>query len=101
MRARIIRLTALGGRSSDAAKAVSCSSRMVRKWRARFVASGKDLHSLKDLPRVGRPKEVPLEVRCTVIKLACERPEDWQAPFRSVWTLRSLREAVTRETASS
>jgi hypothetical protein len=44
---------------------------------------------------------VPLEVRCTVIKLACERPEDWQAPFRSVWTLRSLREAVTRETASS
>lgn len=98
MRARIILLTALGGRSSEVAAAVGSSARMVRKWRARFLASGKELRSLKDLPRSGRPREVPLEVRCTVIKLACERPEDSQAPFRSVWTLRSLREAVARET---
>jgi transposase len=98
MRARIILLTARGGRSSEVADAVGCSSRMVLKWRARFVASGKDLRSLKDLPRAGRPRQVPLDVRCTVIKLACERPEDSQVPFRLVWTLRSLPEAVARET---
>ena len=98
MRVRIILLAADGRDSSEIAETVGCSSRMARKWRARFVASGKDPRSLKDLPRSGRPPEVPLVVRCTVIKLACERPEDSQAPFRSVWTLRSLREAVGRET---
>jgi transposase len=98
MRARIILLSALGWGSAEIARAVGCSSRVVRKWRARFVAGGKDPRSLKDLPRVGRPREVPLEVRCTVMKLACERPEDSQVPFRAVWTLRALREAVARET---
>lgn len=98
MRCRIILLAADGRPTCEIASAVGCSSRLARKWQARFVASGKDVGSLKDLPRSGRPPEVPLGVRCTVIKLACERPEDSQAPFRSVWTLRSLRDAVARET---
>lgn len=41
---------------------------------------------------------VPLEVRCTVIKLACERPDDAQAPLRTVWTLRALRDAAESKT---
>lgn len=97
LRARIILLAACGKRSSEIAKALGCSSRVVRKWRARFLEAKKKLLSLKDQSRSGRPQVVPVEVRCTVIKLACERPGDSRAPFRSVWTLRSLREAVAGE----
>ncbi len=97
LRARIILLAASGKRSSEIAKALGCSSRVVRKWCARFLKAKKKLLSRKDQSRSGRPQVVPIEVRCTVIKVACERPGESRAPFRSVWTLRSLREAVASE----
>ena len=59
---------------------------------------------LSDGARSGRPPTVTVETRCEVIKLACERPahkrpgKKTHAPFRDVWTLLSLSNAVEQET---
>jgi hypothetical protein len=74
---------------------------MACKWRMRFLARKRDLASLKDGERSGRPREIPLDVRCVVIKLACQRPDDKRAPFRNVWTLQSLYKAVAAEVERS
>jgi transposase len=39
-----------------------------------------------------------MEVRAEVIKLACNQPDKQKVPFRDLWTLGALREAVHRET---
>jgi transposase len=54
---------------------------------------------LHDAYRCGRPAQVPLEVHCELIKLACQRPADSKLPFRNVWTLNSLRDALSETTA--
>lgn len=41
---------------------------------------------------------VSVTTRCEVVKLACQRPEDSKAPFRQVWTLGSLQEALREQT---
>ena len=67
----------------------------------RFLKGKRNLKSLRDHTRSGRPPEIPLDVRCTVIKLACQRPDDERAAFRDVWTLQSLHEAVAAEAERS
>ena len=54
--------------------------------------------TLKDAGRSGRPARVPLDVRCRLIQLACERPDDNVTPFREVWTQQSLADAVAEAT---
>ncbi len=54
-----------------------------------------------DGDRSGRPARIPLEVRCKVIQLACDRPDKLYAPFRDVWTQQSLTEVVRRETGTA
>lgn len=89
LRAKIILLSAGGSGVAATARRLGTSDRMVRKWRARFLAAPQ-VESLYDRPRSGRPPMVPLAVRCELVKLACSRPDDGTAPFRDVWTYASL-----------
>jgi transposase len=55
--------------------------------------------SLYDAQRSGRPAEVPVEVRCELVKLACQRPADRpKAPLEQVWTRPALQQALWQET---
>jgi len=101
LRARIILLAADGKRNTEVASALACRSRTVCKWRMRFLASDRNLRSLRDEHRSGRPREIPLDVRCTVISLACQRPDERRTPFRNVWTLQSLHAAVAAQASQS
>ena len=94
-RARMIRMACLGESNAGVARRLGVTAQTVRKWRGR-IATVLKLNALEDAPRSGRPARVPVEVRCTVIKLACDRPK--KVRFRNIWTLGSLQEAVERET---
>jgi transposase len=97
VRAQIVLLAARGWSNAAIARRVGCSDRTVRKWRRRFAETPR-LASLQDQPRSGRPAAIPVSVRCEVVKLACQRPEGSKDPFRHVWTLESLQEALRKET---
>ena len=49
--------------------------------------------ALKDLPRSGRPKEIPSEARAWVISIACTKPKDLGYPHE-LWTQRLLVEYI-------
>ena len=72
---------------------LAVSVRLVRRWRNRFAAKP-TLRTLRDLPRSGRPPEVPLDVRARLISLACSRVDDDKTPFRVLWSLRWLQQAL-------
>lgn len=80
---------------------MGCSERSVRKWKARFIEDPR-VESLQDAPRTGRPRQIPVWVRCKLVELACDRPDDdakaAPAPFRVLWTYRSLADALEAET---
>lgn len=90
-RAKMIVLACEGKSNADIARLLGCTAQTVRKWRGR-VKRNKKLTSLKDNPRSGRPGQVPLEVRCEIIKLACDRPKE--QTFRQTWTLELFCETV-------
>lgn len=73
------------------------SERNVYKWTRRFAQRPK-LSTLRDRPRSGRPATIPVEARCEVLRLACERPvappDAPKARFRDVWTYDSLQQAA-------
>lgn len=81
----------------DIARATRLTPKTVRKWCERFTESP-TVESLEDLPRSGRPPEVPVAVRCELIKLACTSPDPQVPPFRCVWTLDSLQDALIKST---
>jgi len=95
-RARIILLAARGMTSAGIARKVGCDETTVRKWRKRFCQQ-LSKESLVDKSRSGRPPQVSVATRCEVIKMACNRPADNRAPFRDIWTLASLRDALDKE----
>jgi transposase len=90
-------LAAQGVGNGEISRRLRITDDMARKWRDRFVAN-RSLDSLDDLPRSGRPAEVPVEVRCQLIQIACERADDEQAPFRDVWTHNALGLALAQDT---
>jgi transposase len=94
-RARIIDALARGLGPSEVARLVGCSVRNVRKWRERWERAPR-LESLFDAPRSGRRLGIPLEARCKVVQLACDRPDKLKTPFREVWTQQALADAVRR-----
>ncbi len=61
--------------TEEIAQRLSIEGRTVRKWKARFEEDPR-FEALEDRPRTGRPAEVPLEIRCKLVQLACERPEE-------------------------
>jgi len=80
-RAQILLMAGKGFGSEVIARRLSCSSRQVRKWKARFAESPR-LASLEDAPRSGRPSRIPVAIRCQLVQLACARPEDAEEPLR-------------------
>jgi transposase len=97
LRAKIVLLAADGVGNEEIARRLSITDDTARKWRGRFAAS-RSLKSLADRPRSGRPAQVPVAVRCQLVKLACERVDEEQAPFRDVWTHNALGLALAEET---
>lgn len=93
IRANIVLMAAKGTPTPEIAKRLGCSERTVRKWKARF-RQNPTKKALNDAFRSGRPKTIPLEARCELIKLACQRTDDNIAPFHEVWTLRALADAL-------
>ena len=81
------------------ARQVGCSARTVRTWKARFLEAP-CVETLEDRKRTGRPARIPVEIRCQLVQLACERPggEDSPAPFRDIWTYSSLADALDKTT---
>src|SRR5262245_27239570 len=98
-RARIVLMAARGFGTETIARRLSCSSRYVRKWKARFSAAP-CLSSLDDATRSGRPSRIPVAVRCQLVQLACARPDDEEdpPPFRDVWTYASLAQVLGERT---
>jgi hypothetical protein len=58
-RARIVLLARDGVGTGEIARAVGCTDRAVRKWKARFTAKPTP-EGLQDAPRTGRPATVPV-----------------------------------------
>ena len=96
VRARIILRARDGWGTTEIARALGVSSRTVRKWKRRFRQCPK-AETLLDADRSGRPPRIPLFVRCTLIKLACERPDGDTTPFRDVWTHAALADALAQQ----
>lgn len=102
MRARIIMMAVEGVGTGAMARELGLSESMVRKWRGRWrgrMSARPQVSSLSDAPRSGRPAEVPVEVRCALVKLACQRPTDRpKVPLQQVWTRPLWQQALFDET---
>ena len=96
-RARMMLLARFGFGTTEIARRLDCSDRSVRKWKARFVEDPR-LRSLHDAPRTGRRCQIPIWVRCKLVEIACDRPEDVAVPFRVLWTYGALADALEEET---
>ncbi|MCP4447277.1 MAG: helix-turn-helix domain-containing protein [Myxococcales bacterium] len=90
-RAKIVLMAHQGLGTREISEGLSCSCRNVRKWKARFSANP-SAESLDDQERSGRPAQIPVEIRCKLVQIACERPaaQESPAPLRDVWTFESL-----------
>jgi transposase len=104
VRAKIVALACGGCSNAGIARLLGITEETARKWRERMRRM-RNVRALNDLPRSGRPSRVPIAVRCIVVRLACERPADppngqkaRRLPFEQIWTLRSLRARVAKET---
>jgi transposase len=101
-RARILLMAHQCEGTEEIARKLSCSSRHVRKWKARFAVAP-SLETLEDAPRSGRPARIPIAARCQLVQLACARPDGVKspAPFRDIWTYKSLADALRKRTGHS
>ena len=104
VRAKNVALACGGCTNAGIARLLGITEQTARKWRERMRGLS-DVKALNDLPRSGRPSRVPVAVRCEVIRLACERPNSpphgktaKRLRFEQVWTFRSLRDQVAKET---
>lgn len=98
VRARIVLMAASGFGTEEIARRLGVGASTVRKWKARFLANPR-LSGLRDRERSGRPAEIPVEIRCRLIQLACDRPDGDEKPalFRDIWTYGSLADALEEE----
>ncbi|MCP4448299.1 MAG: helix-turn-helix domain-containing protein [Myxococcales bacterium] len=58
------------------------------------------MRTLEDQERSGRAAQVPVEIRCKLEQIACERPaaQEPPAPFRDIWTYESLARSLEEQT---
>ena len=96
-RARMILSLAAGVGTTETARALGTCDRSVRKWRARWEQAPV-VESLRDGDRPGRPRVIVAETRCTVLQLACDKPDKLLTPFRDTWTQGALSMALTLRT---
>lgn len=99
VRAQIVLLALRGLGTTEIARQLSVNPRTVRKWKARF-AEDPHLDALQDRERSGRPNVISIQLRCRLVQLACERPDDPEHPvaFRDLWTYESLADSLERAT---
>ena len=83
VRAQVVLAAARGHGNARIAADLGAGVDMVRKWRGRFVELR--LEGLRDLPRSGRPRQIPEGDRAAVVALACQLPADTGVPL-SRWT---------------
>ncbi len=77
------------------AQNLQVTTKTLRKWKHRFMEQGMD--GLHDLPRTGAPPKFPVEQRCEVIAMACDKPENYGFEGETRWTLNTLTEAVHKQ----
>jgi len=94
-RARIVLGAAAGESNAELARRLGCTEKTVWKWRSRF-AVWSSLESLDDAERSGRPERIPVEVRCELIKIACDHPPE--ILLRDIWTQESLSDCLLKTT---
>src|SRR5918997_6147809 len=73
-RARIVLLAAEGMPGKEIATIVGCAEGTVVTWRGRYAEAG--LAGLADLPRPGKPPQLPEELRDRVLELTLTAPPD-------------------------
>lgn len=71
-RARTILLLASGASVRRTARQVGLAPRMVQHWKRRFLAQG--LSGLRDAPRPGRPKVIPVSTEARILAETQRRP---------------------------
>lgn len=96
-RAKAILMLQHGRRPVDVADALGLSDRWVRKWRSRWQACRR-LESLYERERAGRPRDISIETRCEVVKIACSSPEECDVWYRLTWTQEEIAIALERQT---
>jgi transposase len=96
-RAKIVLLAGAGLSNAEIARRLDCNEATVRMWRLRF-RDRKKLTTLKDKPRPGRPACVPMWVRLELVKIACNQPDKKKVPFRTIWTLKTIGQALHEAT---
>ncbi|HEX9349264.1 MAG TPA: IS630 family transposase [Gemmatimonadales bacterium] len=94
-RACIVLAAAAGQSNAKIARTLGFTEKTVRKWRGRFAARSTRA-SLDDHHRSGRPESIPVEVRCELMMMACDRPPE--IALRDIWTYASLSERLMRST---
>jgi transposase len=100
LRVRAIRLLGCGHGPAAVARRLDVSVRFVHKWRSRWQQSP-HLESLLERDRSGRPSKIPIETRCEVVKIACNRPETLRdgKRFRApTWTQQAIVDELRRTT---
>ena len=73
-RARIVLLAADGMPGKQIAATVGCAEPTVVTWRRRYAEHG--LAGLADLPRPGKPAQLPEQLRYRVLELTLTEPPD-------------------------
>jgi transposase len=99
-RARMILAAAEGKQNGQIARELEASVDTVRSWRMRWIGLQavplSDLcvsERLSDIPRPGRPSQIPAEQTCQIVALACEQAKE--RPI-SQWTGREIADEVVR-----
>jgi transposase len=92
-RARIVLLAAQGVPGTEIAALVGCAEGTVVTWRGRYAERG--LPGLTDLPRPGKPAQLPEALRDRVLELTLTEPPDQFGATH--WSTRLLATALTGE----
>lgn len=100
LRARIVLAAAEGQNNGQIMRALGISRDMVRLWRQRWLAFASVPvavlcvdERLTDVPRPGRPAQIPAAAVCQIVALACEAPATSGRPI-SQWSSREIAEEV-------
>ena len=91
-RAKMLLSYAEGATISSIARAMNTNRPKVERCVDKALQLGA-LMALQDIPRSGRPRQIPAQARAWVVALACQKPKDLGYP-EELWTTRLLAEHV-------
>jgi len=91
-RAKMMLSYAAGSTISSIARSLNTHRPKVERCIDKALQLG-PLTALADVPRTGRPAEIPADARAWVVSLACQKPKDLGYP-EELWTMRLLAEHI-------